>query len=90
MLSELQDITSPVSMFVRERCRVGPQYRVSVPDLFRGWQSWCESVGRKEPGTESNFGRELSAAVTSLRHIRPRENGERVRGYEGIGLKSAA
>ena len=88
LLGQLHDLASPVGVFVRERCVVGPQYRALVQELFAEWKTWCESAGRKEPGTEANFGRELLAVVSGLRRIRPNENGERQRGYEGIGLKA--
>ena len=67
LLGQLHDLTSPVGAFVRERCTVGPHYRVLLRELFAEWKKWCDSCGRKEAGTEANFGRELSAAVPTLR-----------------------
>jgi putative DNA primase/helicase len=86
LLGQLHDLTSPVGAFVLDLCNVGPQYRASVQELFAAWKTWCESAGRKEPGTEATFGRDLLAAVPTLRRIRPRENGDRYRAYEGIRL----
>jgi len=86
LVGQLADLTSPVSAFVRDCCRVGPAYRVSVDDLFAGWKEWCEKNGRREPGTIQTFGRNLLAAVPTLRQSRPREEGGRYRAYEGIGL----
>ena len=86
MLGQLADLSSPVSVFIRDCCRVGPAYRVPVDDLFGEWKTWCEKNGRREPGTVQNFGRDLLAAVPTLRACRPQEGGERYRAYEGIGL----
>jgi putative DNA primase/helicase len=87
LLGELDDLASPVGAFVRERCRVGPGYRVAVADLFAEWKRFCDERGRKEPGTEQVFGRDLLAAVPTLRRVRPRDEKDRYRAYEGIGLR---
>jgi putative DNA primase/helicase len=87
LLSELDDLASPVGAFVRERCRVGPGYRVAVADLFAEWKRFCEDRGRKEPGTEQVFGRDLLAAVPTIRRVQPREEGSRYRAYDGIALR---
>lgn len=86
LLGQLADLTSPVAAFIRDRCKVGPEYRARVDDLFAEWRSWCGVNGRKEPGTAQSFGRDLLAAVPTLRACRPQEDGERHRAYDGIGL----
>jgi putative DNA primase/helicase len=86
LLEDLHDLVSPINKFIRERCVVGCQYRASIDELYQEWRSWCEGVGRKEPGTEQIFGRDLLAAVPTLRRVRPKKDGERYRAYEGIGL----
>jgi putative DNA primase/helicase len=86
MLAELDDLASPIGAFVRERCHVGPGLRATTADLFAEWKRWCESNGRKEPGTAQTFGRDLHAAIPSIRRRRPRDGDERHREYEGIGL----
>jgi putative DNA primase/helicase len=87
LLGELEDLSSPVGAFVRDRCSVGPGHRAAVADLFDAWKAWCEAKGRREPGTEATFGRDLLAAVPTLRRVRPREGEDRYRAYEGIGLR---
>jgi putative DNA primase/helicase len=86
LLSELDDLASPVGAFVRERCRVGPGCRAAVADLFAEWKRFCDERGRKEPGTEQVFGRDLLAAVPAIRRVQPREEGSRYRAYDGIAL----
>ena len=87
LLSELDDLSSPVGAFVRENCKVDPGQRVSVDDIFSRWKLWCDQKSRKEHGTEQTFGRDLLAAVPTIRKTRPRDGDERYRAYEGIGLK---
>jgi putative DNA primase/helicase len=87
-LQDLEDLSSPVGAFLRECCEVGPGYTVLVRDLFAAWQTWCNEKGRKEPGTEQGFGRDLRAATPSLEVRQPRADGGRVRVYEGIRLRS--
>ena len=87
LLCELQDLNSPVGMFVRECCVIGPHYQVRVDAIFAEWRGWCVTVGRREPGTSQTFGRDLRAAVPGLTVCRLAENGVRTRTYDGIGLR---
>ena len=83
-VEDLEALASPVTAFVRDRCHRGPGLRCSVDDLYRHWEEWCASNGRREPGTKQVFGRDLRAAFPSLKDSRPRQSGERVRFYQGI------
>lgn len=87
LVREMEDLSSPVGAFVRERCRVAPGERVEVGELYREWRAWCDSHGRKEPGTEETFGRDLRAAVPSLDKARPRTPEGRLHFYTGIRLR---
>jgi putative DNA primase/helicase len=87
LLAELEDLSSPISAFIRDRCLVGPGFRAVVADLFLAWKAWCDTKGRREPGTEQLFGRDLLAAVPSIMRVQPREAGHRFRAYEGIALQ---
>ena len=85
-LKELRDIASPVGMFVREVCAVGPECSVDVADIYAAWCDWCRDHGRDHHGIEQTFGKDLRAAVPGLSLARPRIGGGRVRRYNGIGL----
>lgn len=87
LLADLEDLSSPVGAFVRERCRVEAGARVEVGELYAAWRKWCEEHGRKEPGTEQTFGRDIRAAVPTLNIRRPKQCGERWREYIGIRLR---
>lgn len=86
--AEMEDLASPVGAFVRERCITGSSFEVEVNDIFAGWKSWCESHGKKEPGTIETFGRDLRAVVPGLRKRRPRTEFGRTHVYIGIKFKS--
>lgn len=84
-IEELRDLSSPVLAFLRDRCKIenGPQ--ISCDFLYDEWKRWCADQARDHVGTKQSFGRELRAAVPSLKVIRPREgDGNQHRLYDGI------
>ena len=83
VVQDIEDLSSPVSAFVRDKCVVGPGFRVSVDALYESWRHWCESEGRQAVTTRQTFGRDLAAAITGI--VRRRGTGQRPF-YEGIGL----
>ncbi|MBI2477676.1 MAG: hypothetical protein HYV60_03220 [Planctomycetia bacterium] len=86
LFDELSELSSPVGAFVRERCHVGTPYCVPVAEIFADWLRWCERNGRDSHGTQQTFGRDLLAAVPSIRKSQPRDGETRYRAYEGIDL----
>ncbi|MHB1037515.1 MAG: phage/plasmid primase, P4 family [Pirellulales bacterium] len=85
---QMEDFGSPVGQFVRECCVVEPGAQAVVSDVYNAWCDWCKEHGRKEPGTQQVFGRDLSAVVPTLGRSQPRDGERRYRVYEGIGLVS--
>ncbi|MCC7293573.1 MAG: hypothetical protein IT449_16070 [Phycisphaerales bacterium] len=86
-LQELEDLSSPIRAFVRQRCEIGPGLQVEVESLYGAWQDYCGNTGRDRTGTIQSFGRDLRAAYPSLRVAYPRVGTARVRYYEGIALR---
>jgi putative DNA primase/helicase len=86
-IQQLEDLSSPISAFIRDRCVIGP-HEVAVQTLWQAWKSWCEDDNR-HPGTEGVFGRDLKAAVPAVRRIRPRDDDTERRPYRysGVGLR---
>ena len=84
VVQEIEDLSSPVSAFVRESCTVGPAHRVDVESLYSAWKRWCESQGRHAISTKQTFGRDLAAAIAGI--TRRRGSGMQPF-YEGISLK---
>ena len=87
IIETLEDLGSPVGAFVREKCVIEPGQEVACSTLFEQWKTWCEDSGRKHSGTIQSFGRDLHAAVPSIKKTQRRaEGGSRSRFYQGIGL----
>jgi P4 family phage/plasmid primase-like protien len=86
LVRDLEDLSSPIGAFVRERCEVGPGYEEQVKDLYRAWKGWCEDKGKEHPGDEQTFGRNLRAALPGIDDHRRRIGGQQVRYYAGVRL----
>jgi putative DNA primase/helicase len=82
----LQDLVSPISAFVRECCERGPLKESLCAELYDAWRWWAEANGHRSSTTQM-FGRNLRAAVPSIRMTQPREGEERFRCYTGIALR---
>jgi putative DNA primase/helicase len=82
----LQDLASPVSAFVRDRCVRGPVNEVPIDTIFATWKAWAEANGNRA-GSVQTFGRNLRAVVPGLRVVQPRDGEARERAYQGIGLR---
>lgn len=87
LFREMRDLTSPVSMFLRERCEVGAACEAVVDDVYASWCDWCKANGRDHYGTKQTFGRDLRAAVPTLAVGQHRDGSERLRFYVGLRLK---
>jgi putative DNA primase/helicase len=87
VIQELEDLSSPISAFLRENCVVRPTKTVGVNTLCLKWVTWCLACGREKPGTKQVFGRDLRAALPGLRVRQPRGGDGREREYQGVGLK---
>jgi putative DNA primase/helicase len=86
-IRELEDLASPVSAFVRDRCTVGPGLEVNVDELFTGWGEWCESNGNQQ-GSKGIFGKNLKAAFPHVKVTQHKQSdGKRPRHYEGLDLE---
>lgn len=83
-VEEMEDLSSPVAAFVRERCRIGAGERCYVSELYASWKTWCQTTGRDYPGTTQSFSRDLLASVPGLR---TRRNNQLGRFYEGINVE---
>lgn len=89
MIQQFNDLGSPISAFVRDRCEVGRGYEVSQARVFEAWKTWCQETGRDRPGTIQTLGRNLRASGPRVGETQPRVAGTRVRYYTGIRLQEA-
>jgi putative DNA primase/helicase len=84
-IGELEDLGSPIGAFIRDRCEIGPGKSIPCQTLFNAWCAWCETQGRKEPGTVQTFGRDIRAAVPGVVSKQDRAAGM-ARVFHGIDL----
>lgn len=84
-VQDIEDLSSPVGAFVRERCVVGVGHRVTCTDLYQAWCVWCAADGRTVNTTTQVFGRDLAAAVPGVTR---RRCTNRPPFYDGIGLST--
>ena len=87
LAEEMEDLASPVGMFVKERCELDDLFSVGVKELFADWKAWCQTMNRESVGEETWFGRNLRAVVPRI-VTKPRRQGEGFgRDFHGIRLK---
>jgi putative DNA primase/helicase len=84
---ELEDLGSPITAFIRDCCVVAPGRMVEVTRLFEVWCQWSKEQGRDYTGNIQLFGRDLRSALPNLKTSRPRDDDDRIRMYEGLGLR---
>lgn len=89
VLELMTQISSPVTSFVNECCKRGPECVITKNMLFDAWRSWCVESGHK-PGLREQFGRWMISTVPSLKTDRRKVDGRRVYGYIGIDLEGWA
>jgi putative DNA primase/helicase len=85
-ITAMRDLASPVAAFVREKCDVAPGKEVGVDLLYTEFKIWAENNGHAKPAKHV-FGRDLGAAVSTIKVIQPGKRDNRIRTYSGIGLK---
>jgi putative DNA primase/helicase len=71
-MRQLEDLSSPVGAFIRDRCEVGAAFEDDKDIMFTAWKDWCHEEGRDKAGTKAVFMRDLRAAVPGLKVTRPR------------------
>jgi len=86
VIGELEDLSSPISEFIRDRCLIGKQFSVPIDELFGAWGKWCELKG-VSPGTSATFGKDLHAALPYIKKRRLQTDGKQKSCYEGIKLR---
>lgn len=85
-IEHMQELSSPLKVFLEDCCELSPTRSISVDDLFAMWQSWCESNGTDRPGNRQWLGRNLNTLHPEIGQLRTKPQvGKRVRMYLGIG-----
>jgi putative DNA primase/helicase len=66
-VQEIEDLSSPVANWFRQRCTQGDHYRADVKDAYADWSKFCEGNGIKDAGQAADFGRKLRAVLPGLK-----------------------
>ena len=86
----MRDLASPVAAFVREKCEIGAHHEVAVDLIYGSYKTWCED-NEHPKASKQIFGRDLRAAVPSVRKTRPRDDKHsRHHVYSGVRLIPAS
>ena len=88
LVAAMDELASPISVFLEDRCVLDPRDCVPVAALYEAWRSWCQEHGRDAIGDEQSFGRDLHAAIPGLTKSRHRRDSVRVPHYNGIRLRT--
>ena len=90
-MQELEDLASPVGAFIRDRCKLGPDFSVEVAALYSEYRQWCEDFGRAAVNRQL-FGRDIRAARPEIRITRVggHHSADRSRTYVGLTIKNYA
>jgi putative DNA primase/helicase len=86
-ITAMRDLASPVAAFARELCVVRPDKSVPVDTLYSRFKEWCDHNGHTK-SAKHVFGRDLRAAISSIRLRQDGARQYRIRVYGGIGLRS--
>jgi putative DNA primase/helicase len=89
LVRELDELGSPIRVFIRDRLEKGSGYTVEVDRAFAEWRNWCLLANREHPGTVQSFSRNMHAALSWLKVARPRdpESGKQTRVFQGLRLR---
>jgi putative DNA primase/helicase len=90
LLMAMETLASPIKSFLKDRCKVDPEASESIQNLFLQWKFWCMAKGQEHIGNDDDFGRNLRAALPTLKKIRPYVDGVRTYSYKGLRLLTEA
>jgi putative DNA primase/helicase len=85
----MRDLSSPVGAFVRERCEISAEKQIETNVLYEAYRVWC-ATNEYPKAPKHVFGRDLRAAVSSIRLTQPGAPHQRGRFYLGIALRPVA
>jgi putative DNA primase/helicase len=81
----MKGLASAVTAFVHECCTINDLLSAGSDDLYAAFKKWAEETGHRRKSRET-FGRDLRAAVPSVRRVYSRTGNRRAYVYEGIAL----
>jgi putative DNA primase/helicase len=85
-IRHLEDLASPVSAFVRDRCVIDPDATEPKDEVWKAWKEWAEDAGVRK-ATKDVLLRDLRAVEPSITSTRPTIDGKRVYVLSGLRLQ---
>lgn len=83
-IEELEDMSTPVRAFLRERCQLDPNSITPKDTLWEAWRTWC-GLNNETSGNARQFFKNLVAASgRTIRGSKPNAEGRRIPSYVGI------
>ncbi len=81
----MEDLSSPIKAFLRDRCIIGLNESVKVAGLFEVYKEWCEGENHR-PLANNSFGRSLRGLIPTISTLAcTRFRRHRVRCFNGTG-----
>lgn len=84
VMQELEESSSPIKAFLREKCKVGTNETIEVQRLWWMWQEWSREMGSRE-GAQVWFFRALRSAVPHIQKKGIKKGAKRVQTLFGVG-----
>lgn len=84
MLTDLEELSSPVRQFVNAHYVVDPERHVATDEMFARWQMWAARHGHV-PGGSATFGKKLRAAFPGVEKVKRGPKGAQINVYAGVG-----
>jgi len=85
-IRHLEDLASPKSAFLRDRCVVDPNAIAPKDDVWAAWKEWAEDAGVHKQ-SKAVLVRDLRAVDPSITPTRPTIGGKRVHMLAGLRLQ---
>jgi len=88
LMQELEDLSSPVSVFLRAHTTREVGASVPKKELFEQWGLWCGLHGVEHAGTDATFGRNVRAILAGVQDQRVGPRGKQVPSWVGVRLST--
>ncbi|MBI3146553.1 MAG: hypothetical protein HYZ18_15130, partial [Pseudogulbenkiania sp.] len=89
LIQEFTELSSPIKVFLRDECVVDPDLKTECDHLYQSWKMWCLGNGRKEVGTQQQFGNNIRTVLPEIETKQFRVDGKLKRFYIGLGIAQA-
>jgi putative DNA primase/helicase len=89
-IEDAADLSSPLHVFMRDECMLGPNFRVEKDRLFQHYRAWCQRCGHALLNREVMARALYAAGGGAIGRVRGRDGEERAQYFTGIRLRDEA